>query len=80
MVMNTALQRAAVASPMMRENSQRVVESSKGDFAPPEVPLCSRWNEHHAIIAMALCDRTPVGVNLQLHPGPAHDDVISSEQ
>ncbi|KAI8396372.1 hypothetical protein FOFC_20920 [Fusarium oxysporum] len=79
MVMNTALQRAAVASPMMRENSQRVVESSKGDFAPPEVPLCSRWNEHHAIIAMALCDRTPVGVNLQLHPGPAHDDVISSE-
>ncbi|KAG7428935.1 hypothetical protein Forpi1262_v009487 [Fusarium oxysporum f. sp. raphani] len=82
MMMGTALQRAAMASPMMtREHAQRVVQPSEGDFPPPpdqatmlKLQQASRNHRNGSR------DHIPVGVNLQLHPGPAHDDITSPEQ
>ncbi|KAM5358658.1 hypothetical protein ACJA88_015310 [Fusarium oxysporum] len=82
MAMGTALQRAATASPMMmREHAQRVVQPSEKDFPPPP--------DHATILKMQQSsrsyrkgsrDRITVGLNLQLQPGHAHEDVTSPEQ
>ncbi|EXK80754.1 hypothetical protein FOQG_14787 [Fusarium oxysporum f. sp. raphani 54005] len=82
MMMGTALQRAATASPMMmREHAQRVVQPSEGDFPPPpdqatmlKMQQASRYHRNGSR------DRIPVGVDLRLHPGPAHGDITSPEQ
>ncbi|EWZ78091.1 hypothetical protein FOWG_17591 [Fusarium oxysporum f. sp. lycopersici MN25] len=82
MMMGTALQRAATASPMMmREHAQHVVQPSEGNFPPPpdqatrlKMQQASRNHRNGSR------NRIPVGVNLQLHPGPAHDDITSPEQ
>ncbi|KAH7459971.1 hypothetical protein FOMA001_g19733 [Fusarium oxysporum f. sp. matthiolae] len=82
MTMGTALQRAATASPMMmREHAQRVVQPSEKDFPPPP--------DHATMLKMQQAsrshrkgsrDRITVGLNLQLQPGHAHEDVTSPEQ
>ncbi|KAF4331686.1 hypothetical protein FBEOM_14553, partial [Fusarium beomiforme] len=82
MTAGTALQRAATASPMvMREHAQRVVQPREGDFPPPpdqatmlnmQQALRNHRNGSH--------DRIPVGLNLQLRPGHAHEDITSPEQ
>ncbi|EWY79359.1 hypothetical protein FOYG_17474 [Fusarium oxysporum NRRL 32931] len=82
MTMGTALQRAATASPMMmREHAQRVVQPSEKDFPPPpdyatmlEMQQASRSHRKGSR------DRIPVGLNLQLQPGRAHEDITSPEQ
>ncbi|EGU72389.1 hypothetical protein FOXB_17102, partial [Fusarium oxysporum f. sp. conglutinans Fo5176] len=82
MMMSNAIQRAATASPMMmREHAQRVVQPSEGDFPPPpdqatmlNMQQVSRSHRNGSR------DIIPMGVNLQLHPGPAHDDITSPEQ
>ncbi|KAH7142430.1 hypothetical protein DER46DRAFT_674132 [Fusarium sp. MPI-SDFR-AT-0072] len=81
MTMGTALQRAATASPMMmREHAQRVVQPSEKDFPPPP--------DHATMLKMQQAsrshrkgsrDRITVGLNLQLQPGHAHEDVTSPE-
>ncbi|EXA29723.1 hypothetical protein FOVG_18830 [Fusarium oxysporum f. sp. pisi HDV247] len=82
MTMGTALQRAATASPMMmREHAQRVVQPSEKDFPPPP--------DHATMLKMQQASRShrkgsrnriTVGLNLQLQPGHAHEDVTSPEQ
>ncbi|KAG7410421.1 hypothetical protein Forpi1262_v017540 [Fusarium oxysporum f. sp. raphani] len=82
MTMGTALQCAATASPMMmREHAQRVVQPSERDFPPPpdhatmlKMQQASRSNRNGSR------DRIPVGLNLQLQPGHAHEDITSPEQ
>ncbi|EXK77142.1 hypothetical protein FOQG_18147 [Fusarium oxysporum f. sp. raphani 54005] len=81
MTMGTALQCAATASPMMmREHAQRVVQPSERDFPPPpdhatmlKMQQASRSNRNGSR------DRIPVGLNLQLQPGHAHEDITSPE-
>ncbi|EWY86293.1 hypothetical protein FOYG_10877 [Fusarium oxysporum NRRL 32931] len=82
MMMGTALQRAATASPMMmREHAQRVVQPSEGDFPPPpDQATMLKMQQASRNHRNGSRDRIPVGVNLQLHPGPAHDDITSPEQ
>ncbi|EXK77052.1 hypothetical protein FOQG_18224 [Fusarium oxysporum f. sp. raphani 54005] len=82
MMMGTALQRAATASPMMmREHAQRVVQPSDGDFPPqPDQATMLKMQQTSRNHRNGSRDRIPVGVNLQLHPGPAHDDITSPEQ
>ncbi|KAF4496706.1 hypothetical protein FAGAP_7130 [Fusarium agapanthi] len=79
MIMGTALQRAATASPMMmREHAQRVVQPSEGDFPPPpDQATMQQASRNHRNGSR---DRILVGVNLQMHPGLAHDDITSPEQ
>ncbi|KAI3572112.1 hypothetical protein IWW34DRAFT_637839 [Fusarium oxysporum f. sp. albedinis] len=82
MMMGTALQRAATASPMMmREHAQHVVQPSEGDFPPPpDQAAMLKMQQTSRNHRNGSRDRIPVGVNLQLHPGPAHDDITSPEQ
>ncbi|KAI8416429.1 hypothetical protein FOFC_02739, partial [Fusarium oxysporum] len=78
--MGTALQRAATASPMMmREHAQCVVQPSEGDFPPPDQAIMLKMQQAPRNHRSGSFDRIPVGVNLQLHPGPAHDDIIQKE-
>ncbi|EXK79015.1 hypothetical protein FOQG_16332 [Fusarium oxysporum f. sp. raphani 54005] len=78
--MGTALQRAATASPMMmREHAQCVVQPSEGDFPPPDQAIMLKMQQAPRNHRSGSFDRIPVGVNLQLHPGPAHDDIIQEE-
>ncbi|KAG7424502.1 hypothetical protein Forpi1262_v014566 [Fusarium oxysporum f. sp. raphani] len=78
--MGTALQRAATASPMMmREHAQCVVQPSEGDFPPPDQATMLKMQQAPRNHRSGSFDRIPVGVNLQLHPGPAHDDIIQEE-
>ncbi|KAL7755468.1 hypothetical protein ACKLNR_014566 [Fusarium oxysporum f. sp. zingiberi] len=80
MMMGTALQRAATASPMMiREHAQRVVQPSEGDFPLPDQATMKMQQASHNH-RNGSCDRIPVGLNLKLHSGPAHDNIISPEQ
>ncbi|KAI3565736.1 hypothetical protein IWW34DRAFT_778242 [Fusarium oxysporum f. sp. albedinis] len=82
MMVGTALQRAATASPMMmREHAQRVVQAGEGDFPPrPDQTTMLKMQQTSRNHRNGSHDRIPVGVNLQLHPGPAHDDITSPEQ
>ncbi|CZR49743.1 uncharacterized protein FPRO_14780 [Fusarium proliferatum ET1] len=81
MMMGTALQRAATASPMMiREHAPRVVQPNEGDFPPPDQATMLKIQQASRNHCNGSHDRIHVGVNLQLHPGPAHDDTTSPEQ
>ncbi|KAG7408957.1 hypothetical protein Forpi1262_v017942 [Fusarium oxysporum f. sp. raphani] len=81
MMMGTALQRAATASPMMmREHAQRVVQPSEGDFPRPDQATTLKMQQALRNHRNGSRHSIPVGVNLQLHPGPAHDDITSPEQ
>ncbi|EGU88840.1 hypothetical protein FOXB_00641, partial [Fusarium oxysporum f. sp. conglutinans Fo5176] len=82
MMMGTALQRAATASPMMmREHARRVVQPGEGDFPPPpDQATMLKMQQASRNHRNGSHGRIPVGVNLQLHPGPAHDDITSPEQ
>ncbi|TVY73761.1 hypothetical protein Focb16_v005978 [Fusarium oxysporum f. sp. cubense] len=81
MMMGTALQRAATASPMMmREHAQRVVQPSESDFPRPDQATMLKMQQALRNHRNGSRHSIPVGVNLQLHPGPAHDDITSPEQ
>jgi hypothetical protein len=81
MMMGTALQRAATASPMMmREHAQRVVQPSDGDFPPPDQATMLKAQQASRNHRNGSRGRIPVGVDLQLRPGPAHEDITSPEQ
>ncbi|KAK2687650.1 hypothetical protein QWA68_014223 [Fusarium oxysporum] len=81
MMMGTALQRAATASPMMmREHAQRVVQLSDGDFPPPDQATMLKAQQASRNHRNGSRSRSLVGVDLQLRPGPAHEDVTSPEQ
>ncbi|KAH7228573.1 uncharacterized protein BKA55DRAFT_599086 [Fusarium redolens] len=81
MMIGTALQRAATASPMMmREHAQRVVQPSDGDFPPPDQATMLKAQQASRNHRNGSCGRIPVGVDLQLRPGPAHENITSPEQ
>ncbi|KAF9763350.1 hypothetical protein IL306_003160, partial [Fusarium sp. DS 682] len=82
MSMGTALQRAATASPMMmREHAQRVVQPSEGDTPPPpDQATMLKMQQASRNHRNGSRDRIPVGLNLQLQPGHAQEDITSPEQ
>ncbi|KAL5600788.1 hypothetical protein FOVSG1_006818 [Fusarium oxysporum f. sp. vasinfectum] len=81
MMMGTALQRAATASPMMmREHAQRVVQLNDGDFPPLDQATMLKVQQASRNHRKGSRGRSLVGVDLQLRPGPAHEDVTSPEQ
>jgi hypothetical protein len=82
MMMGTALQRAATSSPMMmREHAHHVVQPSEGDCPPPpDQTIMLKMQQASRNHRNGSRDRIPLGVNLQLQPQPAHEDIASPEQ